>query len=450
MIPASSATKPLEDELARPPRDVGSADLHPTRLRELAKRDAAAFRRLCGQLSRWPIVTAEDEFALSEYIQSGPMSVIDPSRGVSGKLLDEFQRRLGLQRSYGLTVNSATNGLHAAYRAVGVGPGVQVAAIGYTFHATVTPALDLGAHPILMDVDPVTGNLRYEDVLRTLDTYPDVQAIGLNHNWGLPCADIGRIAELARSRGVPLIEDCSHAHGASVDGTPVGGYGTVSVFSMQSKKLVPGGEGGLCFTDDAALHAAMLLVGHYGFERPGPPDDESLKQTGLGGLQNRMHPLAAVLALSQLRRLDRVLRNREENAARLREALREVPYLSFPEPPATHRASHYAFRARFEPEGAEGATIGDVVASLRRAGAPVELDRGGPLSRKTIYREQIDSPISRLDSARLLYTDRDLPNATEFCRRSIIFPVFSRDPAVVSDVIDVIAERIHTSRKAEP
>ncbi|QYF89558.1 DegT/DnrJ/EryC1/StrS aminotransferase family protein [Arthrobacter sp. PAMC25284] len=450
MISARSATKPLDDELARPPRDVGPAELQPIRLRELAERDPAAFRRLCARLSRWPIITAEDELALTEYIRSGPMSVIDPGQGVSGELLKEFQRRLGLRRSYGLTVNSATNGLHAAYRAVGVGPGVLVAAIGYTFHATVTPALDLGAHPILMDVDPVTGNLRYEEVLRTLDAHPDVQAIGLNHNWGVPCADIGRIAELARSRGIPLIEDCSHAHGASVDGIPVGGFGTVSVFSMQSKKLVPGGEGGLCFTDDAALHAAMLLVGHYGFERPGPPNDESLQQTGLGGLQNRIHPLAAVLALSQLRRLDRVLRNREENAARLREALRDVPYLSFPEPPAAHRTSYYAFRARFEPEGADGAALVDVVATLRRAGAPVGLDRGGPLSRKTIYRKQIDSPISRLDPARPLYTDRDLPNATEFCRRSIILPVFSRDPAVVGDAIDVIADLFHASRKALP
>jgi len=127
-----------------------------------------------------------------------------------------------------------------------------------------------------------------------------------------------------------------------------------------------------------------------------------------------------------------------------------VPPPSSPDPPAPPRASHYAFRARFEPEGADGAALVDVVATLRRAGAPVELDRGGPLSRKTIYREQIDSPISRLDPARPLYTDRDLPNATEFCRRSIILPVFSRDPAVVGDAIDVIAERIHVSRKAVP
>ncbi|WP_162242818.1 DegT/DnrJ/EryC1/StrS family aminotransferase [Arthrobacter sp. Leaf141] len=378
------------------------------------------------------------------------MSVIDPNQGVSEELLDEFQRRLGLQRSYGLTVNSATNGLHAAYRAVGVGPGSQVAAIGYTFHATVTPALDLGAHPILMDVDSLTGNLRYEEVLRTLNAHPDVQAIGLNHNWGVPCADIERIAELARSRGVPLIEDCSHAHGASVDGLSVGQFGTVSVFSLQSKKLVPAGEGGLCFTDDPVLHAAMLTVGHYGFKRSGPPDDESLQQTGIGGLQNRMHPLAAVLAVSQLRRLGQVLRNREQNAARLRGALHDVPYLTFPELPATNRASHYAFRARYEPKGADGDPLVDVVAALRRAGVPVELDRGGPLTSKTIFQEQVDSPISRLDPTRPLYKDHDLPNAHEFCRRSVIFPVFSRDPTVVRDVIDVIAERIHISRKAVP
>lgn len=436
-------------ELARLPRDVDTADVKPASLRALADRDPAGFRRLCARLARWPIIADEDVAFVADYLRTGPMSVIDPDRGVSGELMRSFQRQLGMRREHGITFNSATNALHAAYRAIGVGPGVQVAAIGYTFHATVTPILDLGGHPILMDVDPLTGNLTYDEVRRTLDEYPEVAAIALNHNWGVPCADISRIAELAKARSLPLIEDCSHAHGASVDGVPVGEFGTISVFSLQSKKLVPGGEGGLCFTDDRDFKSSMLLVGHYfcGSQTHGRSVETSLMQTGVGGLQSRIHPLAAALALCQLQRLDWVIRNREANEGRLRMRLLDVDEISFPVWPGGTRVSHYASRARFDPEKSGGTSISNFVAALRRSGVPVERDRGGPLSTKTIYKTDIDSPVSRLDSSRPKYTDQDLPNATEHCRRALIWPVFTLDPSLVAGVIDVIAERIHLARK---
>lgn len=432
------------DELDQPPADVGSAELTPWALRELIDSNPREFRQLCLRLARWPIVTDTDTAAVAAYLRRGPMSVIDPDRGVSGELGREFQVAVGLSRRHAITFNSATNALHAAYRALGVGPGTRVAAIGYTFHATVTPILDLGGHPILMDVDPTTGNLRYDDVRRTLEANPDVQVVAMNHNWGLPCQEIQRISEFLKMRSIALVEDCSHAHGAVANGQSVGTHGTIAVFSLQGKKLVPAGEGGLAYTDEAALKSAMLLVGHNftSTESHVVTVDESVRQTGVGGLQFRMHPLAAALARSQLRRLPAVIGNRHHNEDRLRRAFSVMPFVSFPEVPEDTRASHYACRARYDADRNDGVPIERFVAELTQLGIPVDRDRGGPLSGKTIYRQSVEVRSARFHPTRRLYTDDDLPNATRFCRDALVLPVFSRGPAVMSAVLDVITEQL--------
>lgn len=440
---SSSGGQCLDD----PPPDVAARELQRESMRKQVRSDPAEFRELCARLARWPIITDGDVQSVASYLRKGPTSVIDPDRGVSRQLLREFQDALGLSRRYGITFNSATNALHAAYRAVGVGPGIKVAAIGYTFHATVTPALDLGGDVILMDVDPTTGNLTFDVVRRTLEMNREIRVVALNHNWGVPCQDIARIARLLKRLRVPLIEDCSHAHGASVNGESVGTHGTVSVFSLQSKKLVPAGEGGLCYTDDPSLKSAMLLVGHYFASRESHvvQVDDSVRQTGVGGLQCRMHPLAAALALSQLQRLSTVIRNRRLNDEFFRKLVADVPCIVFPEWPDGTRVSHYGCRAAYDPAANGDIPIAQFVDVLRRLGVPVEHDLGGPLSRKAIYQQNVDSPISRFAPDRHRYTDDDLPGAAEFCRRSLVFPVFSRNPLIMADVLEVIAEQIHAA-----
>ena len=81
--------------------------------------------------------------------------------------------------------------------------------------------------------------------------------------WGNP-APLDRFAVIARRHGVALIEDCSHAQGATYRGRPVGGWGDVGCFSLQGAKAVSGGEAGIAVTDDPTLYDRMLLLGHYG------------------------------------------------------------------------------------------------------------------------------------------------------------------------------------------
>src|SRR2546430_676688 len=106
-----------------------------------------------------------------------------------------------------------------------------------------------------------------DDVERRIT--PRTRAICVVHMWGNP-APMDRLADIARRHGVALIEDCSHAHGASYRGRPVGSWGDIGCFSLQGVKAVSGGEAGIAVTNDPLLFDRMLVLGHYRRLKHGP------------------------------------------------------------------------------------------------------------------------------------------------------------------------------------
>src|SRR5207249_3027548 len=138
-------------------------------------------------------------------------------------------------RRHGLVMNSGTAALHSAYFAAGVGPGSEVIVPSYTFFASAAPILQCGGTPVFCDVDERTLTADPDDVERRIT--PRTRAICVVHMWGNP-ARMDRFSEIARRHRVALIEDCSHAHGASYRGRPVGSWGDIGCFSLQGEKAV--------------------------------------------------------------------------------------------------------------------------------------------------------------------------------------------------------------------
>jgi len=167
--------------------------------------------------------------------------------------------------------------------------------------------------PVVADAAPGTFNAGAAEIEAVLT--PHTRAIVVAHIAGEP-ADIQPIAELARERGLPLIEDCAQAHGALYRGEPVGRFGEMAVFStMSGKHHATGPQGGVVFTRDEGLYWRCRR-----FSDRGKPFNSPATSNVRAGLNLNGNDLAAAVGRVQLRRLPDIIRRRREVAARLKEA----------------------------------------------------------------------------------------------------------------------------------
>lgn len=293
------------------------------------------------------------------------------ARGVE----EEFRARLGVKHC--ASQNNGTSTLWAAYFAVGVGPGDEVLHPAFTWICSIAPAVFLGARPVFCEIDPETLLIDPEDAARRIT--PRTRAISVVHLFGNPC-DMDRIMALARRHQIAVIEDCSHAHGATYGGRPVGTIGDVGCFSLQGTnpggKAVSGGEGGFLATDDDHLWERVMAFGHL--NRVGledeyvSPEYQRLGNTALG-LKFRAHPLALALAKASLETLDERNQRRRASAAVLWAALERLPGLSPVRsyPQAQMGGFYGGVKGLYHPEQLDGLPLARFVEAMAAEGAPM-------------------------------------------------------------------------------
>ena len=255
-----------------------------------------------------------------------------------GPVVPRFEEALAATCAarFAVAVNSATSALHIACLALGVGPGDTVWTCTNTFLASANCASYCGAKVDFIDIDPLSLNLSVTDLAARLEQaqrdggLPKV--LIPVHFAGQPC-DMAAIAALARSYGVRVIEDASHAIGASyADGSPVGNcrYSDVTVFSFHPVKIMTTGEGGAATTADAQLARSMQLLRSHGMTRDETemsalsPSPWYYEQVSLG-FNYRMTELQAALGVSQLPQVPGWIRRRHELAAVYDEQLARLP-----------------------------------------------------------------------------------------------------------------------------
>src|ERR1700676_3626421 len=157
---------------------------------------------------------------------------------------------------YGLAVTSATTGLELAMIAADVGPGDEVVTTPLSWISTANVIAARGAKVVFADVDPLTLNLDPASVAEKITE--KTKAILPVHLYG-QCCDMDALNELARPRGIAVVEDAAHAAGAEYKGRKAGSLGDIGVFSFhQQKNMVTLGEGGLVTTSNKALYERML------------------------------------------------------------------------------------------------------------------------------------------------------------------------------------------------
>lgn len=292
--------------------------------------------------------------------------------GVMREFEEEFRDFEGTR--YALSQCSGTSTLEAAYFAVGVGPGDEVIVPSYTWQAQIGPIIHNNAVPVFCEIDPHTLTADPDDIRRKITSR--TKAISIVHIWG-NVADMDAIMQISDEFGIPVIEDCSHAHGAEFDGKKVGSIGAVGCFSLQGSKPLTAGEGGVVVTSNTEYYERILIYGHAGRISRDLVTDKYrfLGDPGLG-YKHRAHPLAMGIAKVQLSRIDQVNALRTRSVQILDEGLCDIPGVSVVQVhPKAKRGGLYEYRAIYEPKELDGLPREKFIDALRAEGVWIETCR---------------------------------------------------------------------------
>jgi perosamine synthetase len=251
----------------------------------------------------------------------------------TGPRVAEFERRFAeiVSARHAVAVSSGTAALHAAVFAAGVGAGDEAVTTPLTFVATANAVLYQGGVPRFADIRPDTLTLDPES-LRTAIT-PRTKAVLPVHFAGQPC-DLDLVREIARGRGLRVIEDAAHALGAEYRGRRVGALSDLTVFSLHPVKHITTGEGGMVTTDDDELADRLRRFRNHGLAT------DSRARQAIGALHSEMVDLGynyrltdvqCALGLSQLGKLDRFLTARERIAEGYLASLKDQAGLRLPD-----------------------------------------------------------------------------------------------------------------------
>lgn len=338
---------------------------------------------------------------------------------------------------HALAMNSATSALHVACLALGLGPGDLLWTSPITFVASSNSALYCGADVDFVDIEPDTCNLSVaalEAKLRAARASGRLPKIVMPvHFAGEPC-DMAAIARLAGEYGFRVIEDASHAIGASYRDNPVGAcvHSDITVFSFHPVKIVTTAEGGLATTDDPALAQRMGLLRSHGVTRDsalmsGPSDGPWYYQQVALGFNYRMTDMAAALGASQMERLDVFIERRHERAARYDQLLASLPVL-LPARDAANRSALHLYVIRLKAASMQKRSA--VFDHMRRAGIGVNVHYI-PVHLQPHYQA-------------LGFRERQFPMAEAYYRQALTLPLFpdlsdTGQDAVVAALTEALA-----------
>ncbi len=267
---------------------------------------------------------------------------------------------------YGIAVTNGTHAIEVALGALGVGFGDEIIVPDYTFVATGSAVLSLGALPVLVDVDRDTYNVDPDKVSAAIT--PRTKAIIAVHIGGLP-ADMDALSKVASAHNLPLIEDSAHAHGSEWRGKRVGGLGLAGTFSFQASKTMTAGEGGIVITNDPKLEQAARSIQDCG-RLPGRPFYDHVNY----GSNYRLSEWQGAVLRVQLRRLESQTNLRHHNACLLDGVLREIEGIT-PQrlDERCTRNGHYLYMFHYNSAAFAGLPPAKFIEALSAEGVPTHL-----------------------------------------------------------------------------
>jgi dTDP-4-amino-4,6-dideoxygalactose transaminase len=378
----------------------------------------------------------DDEVALAAAaIRSGTLN------STRGTFVRQFEHRFAqwLGSRHAIACASGTAAVHAAIAALHLAPGDEVVTTPITDMGAITPILYEGGVPVFADVDPRTLNVTAATIEAQLTAR--TRAVVVTHLFGLPC-DLEPILALARERGLPVIEDCAQAFGATIAGRKVGTFGALATFSLQQGKHITCGEGGIVATDDDELAERLFLFVNkaWGYGRPRPDH-------GFPALNGRLSELQGAVALAQLGKLDHVVERRRNVAGQLIHELADLEVLRLPgDPPhGTHSYWRFPFTVDAQLLAGGAAALGKRMQDAGIACVPRYIQK--PAFECGLFRDWRRSPVTwlplqqnpRAAGPMPVFERSSYPGAVQGLDEVVVLPINERyEPAHVAHVARAI------------
>jgi len=349
---------------------------------------------------------------ISEEIASGKFWAV-------GSRVTEFEEMIAdyIGTNYAVVMNSGTSALHAALLAYGIGKNDEVIVPSFTFISTANCALFVGAKPVFADIEEETFGLNPESVENMINK--NTKAIIPVHYGGCPCK-IEELKDIAENNDLVLIEDAAESFGASINGKNTATFGDANVLSFCQNKVISTGEGGAVVTDSEEIYEKLNLIKSHGrFERGNYfTSVGSFDYVGLG-FNWRMSNLTATLGISQISKVDEIIKMRQDNVKYLSKRIQEeTDEIIIPEVPKGYSHVYQLFS----------------VLANKRDELINYLSENGISSK--IYFDPVHE--SEFYKNKLKYDD-NLPITDKIYEKTITLPMF---PSLTPEQMDYIAETI--------
>ena len=379
---------------------------------------------------RWPVYDSSEEEALLRVLHSGCWWSVPGSEG------KEFEREFAEFQHAGFGVGCAngTVALETALRALRIGCGDEVIVPAYTFVATASAVLGIGAVPVFVDIDPETLNIDTNAIEAAIT--PRTAGVIPVHIAGRP-ADMDAVLAIARRYGLAVIEDAAQAHGAAWRGRRVGAIGDIGSFSFQASKNLNSGEGGIVLTNREELADASWSVVNIGRVRTGGWYEHQVY-----GSNFRLTEFQAALLRTQLKRLPEQTARRTACAQALRDCLGGIDGIRLPadDPRITCHAYHL-FTFRYNTDAFGGRTTAQFLKALAAEGIPCS-DGYVPLYREGLFVQHTAGQDKGCHAGRHIeYPSMFLPICEQVCADTVWLEqtLLLSDPAEMGDIATAIA-----------
>ncbi len=377
-------------------------------------------------------VTKEDIEEIEKVLKSDYLT--------QGPVVKKFEESVAsyCNASYGIAVNSATSALHIACLSLDLSPGDWLWTSPNTFVASANCALHCGANVDFVDIDPKTYNmstLALSEKLEKAEKNGILPKIVMPvHFAGQPC-DMLSIYELSLRYGFKIIEDASHAIGASYNQIKIGScvHSDITVFSFHPVKIITTGEGGMALTNDKKIMESLRRLSTHGITKdskimkPRPSNEIWNYQQIELGFNYRMNDIQAALGLSQLKRVDEYVARRHKIAKYYDSQFTKLPLVKPWQLPQAYSSYHlYPICTR---DNANTELQQKIYNHLQKNGIAANLHYI-PVHRHPFYEN-------------LGFSEGDFLESENFHRKVISLPIFpSLSETQCSKVVDVISEII--------
>lgn len=318
---------------------------------------------------------------------------------------------------HAVTFNSGTSALHAALLAYGIGKGDEIIVPSFTFIATANAPLFVGAKPVFADIEKKTYGLDPEDVKEKITK--KTKAIIPIHYGGCPCL-IEELQEISEDHNLILLEDTAESFGAKIKEKKVGSFGDSAMISFCANKVITTGEGGCIVTNSKKIYEKLKLIRSHGrLETQNYFSSTEYMDYVTLGYNFRMSNITAALGISQLKKVNKIIGMRRDNAVYMNKKLSKIESVAIPNSPKDYFHVYQMYTIRVN----------------RRDDLMKYLAKGGIMTK--VY----FSPVHLTKFYRDVLGYRDRLQVTEKMSRKVLtlpmYPILTRDEInYINDKID--------------